>query len=148
MTQLPFQLDLEPPFLIVRFENPQRTLGWSITKPGFASARVVVWLEVRDDALAIHIDPAGFARAKLLSCGFTDAAVFMTSREIRLHHIAQARIGSAIVTCLTTVGLTNGERIGTRHRQDVSPAGTAVYNATYAGATEWSVELTPINAIQ
>lgn len=124
MTELPFGLDLEPPFLIVRFENTQRTLGWSITKPGFASARQVVWLDVRDDDLAIHIDPADFVRAKLLSRGLMDAAVFMTSREIQRHHIAQSRIGVATVTCLTTVGLSNGERVGKRHRQHASAVGT------------------------
>jgi adenosylcobinamide amidohydrolase len=124
MTELPFRLDLEPPFLIVRFENTQRTLGWSITMPGFASAREVVWLEVRDDDLAIHIDPVDFVGAKLLSRGLTDAAAFMTSREIQRHHIAQSRIGVATATCLTTVGLSNGEKVGKRHRQETSAVGT------------------------
>lgn len=124
MTQLPFLLDLEPRFLIVRFENAQRTLGWSITKPGFASAREVVWLEVRHDDLAIHVDPADFVRAKLSPRGLADAAAFMTSRDIRRHHVAQSRIGAATVTCLTTVGLSNGERVGKRHRQETSAVGT------------------------
>jgi adenosylcobinamide amidohydrolase len=124
MTQLPFRLDLEPPFLIVTFENLQRTLGWSITKPGFCATRVVVWLEVRNADLTPHVDPVEFLKKRLASRGLSDAAAFMTSREIRRHHISQSRVGSVIATCLTTVGLTNGERIGTRRGQDVLLPGT------------------------
>ncbi|WP_442755231.1 adenosylcobinamide amidohydrolase [Methylocystis sp. JAN1] len=225
MTELPFRPALEPPFLIVRFEKPQRTLGWSITKPGFASATEVVWLEVRDDDLAVHVDPVEFVTAKLSSRGLAGAAAFLTSREIRRHHLAQSRIGVVTVTCLTTVGLSNGEKVGKRHRRRTSAMGTvntlvhvsrplsdgafvetvsiatqartaaivetndlrdgpaisgtgtdcvlvaapegdapetcaglhtdlgeaigaAVYDATYAGAAEWSAELKPANAIQ
>jgi adenosylcobinamide amidohydrolase len=225
MTESPFRPALEPPFLIVRFEKPQQTLGWSITKPGFASAAEVVWLEVRDDDLAIHVDPVDFALAKLSSRGLTDAAVFMTSREIRCHHVAQSRIGVVTVTCLTTVGLSNGEKVGKRGKLKTSAVGTintlvhvsrplsagafvesisiatqartaaimetnelrdgpaitgtgtdcilvaapqgdaletcaglhtdlgeaigaAVYDATYAGAAEWSAELKPSNGIR
>lgn len=124
MTASLFRLDLEPPFLIVRFEKPQRILGWSITKPGFSFAKEVVWLEVHDDDLAIHIDPVDFVSAKLQSRGFTDAAAFMTSREIRRHHVVRSRIGRVAVTCLTTVGLSNGERVGKRRRQDAAVVGT------------------------
>ncbi len=225
MIEAPFRLAVERPFLIVRFEKPRRMLGWSITKPGFASAIEVVWLEVRDDDLAIHVDPVDFVRARLSPRGLADAAAFMTSREIQRHHVAQSRIGLVTVTCLTTVGLSNGEKVGKRHRRHTSAVGTvntlvhvsrplsdgafvesvsiatqartaaiiktndlrdgpaitgtgtdcilivapegdapetcaglhtdlgeaigaAVYGATYAGATEWSAELTPINVIQ
>lgn len=123
MTELPFLLDLELPFLIVRFDSALRTLGWSITKPRFASAREVAWLEVRDGDLALHIDPVDFLEAKLSSRGLADAAGFMTSREISRYQIAQARIGPATVTCLTTVGLSNGERIGRRSRQEICDSG-------------------------
>lgn len=124
MTQTPFRLDLAPPFLIVRFENRQRTLGWSITKPGFAWTREVVWLEVRDDDLGIHVDPLDFVRARLAPRGLADAAAFVTSREIARHHLARSRVGGAIVTCLTTVGLTNGEWVGTRRGRRDSAIGT------------------------
>lgn len=122
--RLPFRLDLEPPFLIVRFQEAQSMLGWSITKPGFSSAREVVWLEVRDDDLALDVDPVAFLKGRLSSRRLTEAAAFMTSREIRHHHLAQSRVGSITVTCVTTVGLSNGARIGYRPRENLSQLGT------------------------
>jgi adenosylcobinamide amidohydrolase len=122
--QLPFRLDCEPPFLVVRFQEPQNTLGWSITKPGFASAREIVWLEVHDHDLPPHIDPIAFLKDKLSSGGTSEAAAFMTSRDIRRHHVARSRVGAVIATCVTTVGLSNGERIGLRRRDKASAFGT------------------------
>lgn len=124
MKSLPFRLDLRHPLLTVRFESEQRILGWSLTKPGFATTRDVVWLEVRDADLGPHVDPLDFVRTKLSAQELDDAAAFMTAREIARHHIAQSRIGSAIVTCVTTVGLTNGEKIGERRGSHDCVAGT------------------------
>jgi adenosylcobinamide amidohydrolase len=124
MPPLPFRLELRSPFLMVRFDSDHRTLGWSLTKPGFASARDVVWLEVREADLGPHVDPLGFMRTKLCSQGLDDAAAFMTAREIARHHVAQSRVGRAVVTCVTTVGLTNGERVGERRWTHDSVAGT------------------------
>jgi len=122
--QLPFRLDCEPPFLVARFDEPQDILGWSIIKPGFASARAIVWLEVHDNDLPLHIDPLAFLNDKLALARIEDAAAFMTSREIRRHHVAQSRAGGVVATCVTTVGLSNGERIGSRRRVAISAVGT------------------------
>lgn len=124
MKSLPFRLELRHPLLIVSFEAEQRILGWSLTKPGFATARDVVWLEVRDADLGPHVDPLDFVRTKLSAQGLNDAAAFMTAREIARHHIAQSRIGSAMVACVTTVGLTNGEKVGERLGSHDCVAGT------------------------
>lgn len=124
MPPLPFRLELRPPFLIVRFDADHRTLGWSLTKPGFAATRAVVWLEVRDADLGPHVDPLDFMRTKLSSQGLDDAAAFMTAREIARHHVAQSRVGRADVACVTTVGLTNGERVGERRGAHDCVAGT------------------------
>lgn len=146
MPPLPFRLELRPPFLIIRFDADHRTLGWSLTKPGFASARDVAWLEVRDADLGPHVDPLGFMRAKLSAEGLDDAAAFMTAREIARHHIAQSRVGRAIVTCVTTVGLTNGERVGERRWAHDCVAGTIntlvhISHALSAGAFVESISL-------
>ncbi|WP_051134339.1 adenosylcobinamide amidohydrolase [Methylocystis sp. ATCC 49242] len=124
MKHLPFRLELRHPLLIVRFEAEQRILGWSLTKPGFARTRDVVWLEVRDADLGPHVDPLDFVRTKLSAQELDDAAAFMTAREIARHHMAQSRIGTAIVTCVTTVGLTNGEKVGERRGSHDCVAGT------------------------
>jgi adenosylcobinamide amidohydrolase len=124
MTEALFQLSLEPPYLIVRFGLAQRMLGWSITRPGFGLVREVVWIEVRDADLPLHVDPLDFVSAKLASRGLAEAVVFLTSREIRHHHLARSRIGSATATCLTTVGLSNGEKVGARQQRAAKAVGT------------------------
>jgi adenosylcobinamide amidohydrolase len=120
----PFRLELRPPFLIVRFDTDCQILGWSLTKPGFATTRDVAWLEVRDADLGPHIDPLDFLRRKLSAEGLDDAAAFMTAREIARHHVAQSRVGHGAVACVTTVGLTNGERVGERRWSHDYVAGT------------------------
>ena len=110
----PFSIHCAPPFLTARFAAPQRTLGWSLLHPGFATIRDVVWLEVRDRDLPPDVDPAALLRAKLGEIGLPDALAFMTARDIRRHHLGRHRVEEVAAACLTTVGLTNGERIGSR----------------------------------
>jgi adenosylcobinamide amidohydrolase len=124
MTSLPFQLELKPRLLILRFKKAHRTLGWPINRPGFASTQAVIWLEVSDDELGAHIDPLAFVRARLAPHGLANAAAFMTAREITRYHVAQQRVGDAAVACLTTVGLTNGEWIGSRRSRREFAVGT------------------------
>ncbi len=124
MTKAPFHLHLEPPYLIVDFGKTQRALGWSITLPGFGSTQRVVWMEVRESDLPLHVDPVAFVDSRLSACGLAEAAVFLTSREIRFHHLARSRIGACAVTCLTTVGLSNGEKVGARQQTAPKAMGT------------------------
>jgi len=120
---MPFALDCAPPFLKVRFGEPQRTLGWSLLHPGFAIVSDVVWVEVRNSDLGPSTDPGTFLRARLAQSGRPDALGFMTSRDIRRHHSCRRRIDAVEAVCLTTVGLSNGERVGAR-RASGSHAGT------------------------
>ncbi len=122
--EAPFELNCAPPLLVIRFKTPQKILGWSLTKPGFASTREIVWFEVRDGDLPLHVDPVAFLKQKLSASGFDDAAAFMTSREIRRHHVAQSRVGGVVATCVATVGLSNGERVGARRRPGPAAIGT------------------------
>ena len=109
-----FAVDCTPPFLTARFTEPQRTLGWSLLHPGFAIITDVVWVEVRNSDLGPSIDPHAFLKARLARAGFPNALAFMTSRDIRRHHFCRRRAGAVEAACLTTVGLSNGERVGTR----------------------------------
>lgn len=115
--EIPFVTECAPPFLTARFAAPQRTLGWSLLHPGFAVARDVVWVEVRNQDLGPAIDPQAFLRARLVVAGLPDALAFMTSRDIRRHQLCTRRVEAVEATCLTTVGLSNGERIGARKSQ-------------------------------
>jgi len=120
----PFRLACEPPLLVVLFDEPVDTVGWSILKPGFVSVREIVWLEVHDGDLSIHVDPTAFLQEKLAGSGLNEAAAFMTSRDIRRHHVAQSIVVGVIATCLTTVGLSNAERVGSRRRSEAHAFGT------------------------
>ena len=111
---MPFTLDCAPPFLTLRFAEPQRTLGWSLLHPGFAVARDVVWVEVRNRDLGPSVDPLAFLAARRAEAGLPDALAFMTSRDISRHHRAERTVEGIVATCVTTVGLANAERVGAR----------------------------------
>lgn len=110
----PFAINCTPPFLTVRFASPQRTLGWSLLYPGFAVVTDVVWVEVRNSDLGPLIDPHKFLKAQLGQAKLANALAFMTSRDIRRHHHSKRHAEGVEATCLTTVGLSNGERVGAR----------------------------------
>jgi adenosylcobinamide amidohydrolase len=111
-----FVVSCAPPFLTARFSGPRRTLSWSLTHPGFASAREVVWLEVRNADLAGGVDPVALLRSGLAEIGLPEALGFMTSRDIRNYHLRRRVADDVTGDCLTTVGLSNGERVGARRR--------------------------------
>ncbi|WP_245300064.1 adenosylcobinamide amidohydrolase [Methylocystis bryophila] len=100
--------------LVVRFDEPMQTLGWPVLKPGFASAREIVWLEVHDGDLPIHVDAVAFLKEKLAAESLVEAAAFMTSRDIRRHYVKHCGVGAVAATCVATVGLSNAERVGSR----------------------------------
>jgi adenosylcobinamide amidohydrolase len=64
-------------------------------------------------------------RAKLEKAGMTDALAFMTSRDITRHHSRRAKVEAVEAACLTTVGLSNAERVGARK---TIPAKTGTIN--------------------
>ena len=109
---LPFTLTCEPPFLIVAFAAAQDTLGWSLTAPGFVEARTIAWLEVRNADLTPEVDPITHIREKFTAKGLGDGLGFLTSRDIRRHHLSQSTVGDATATVVATVGLSNGEHVG------------------------------------
>ncbi|MEF3367129.1 adenosylcobinamide amidohydrolase [Methylocystis sp. 9N] len=120
----PFALDCAPPFLVIRFDDIHRTLGWSIARPGFQYLREIAWLEVRDADLSPDVDPVAFLKERLASKGLAEAAAFMTARDVRRHHLARSQVGDIAATCVTTVGLSNAERVGTRRHGAARRVGT------------------------
>jgi adenosylcobinamide amidohydrolase len=109
-----FDIVCAPPLLTARFVQPQRTLGWTLLHPGFATIHVVVWFEVLNRDLGPDVDPRAFLRRKLADTGFPDALAFITSCDIRRRRFAAATVEGVTTSCLTTVGLSNGERVGSR----------------------------------
>ena len=53
--------------------------------------------------------------------GMSDAVAFMTSRDIRRHHIAHRNVERCTASCIATVGLANGETIGARRKVEAFP---------------------------
>jgi adenosylcobinamide amidohydrolase len=123
ITAPPFVIQCKRPFLIARLSSPHRTLGWSLLHPGFAIIRDVVWVEVRSRDLGPGVDPTILLKTKLVEAGFPDALAFMTSRDVTRWRFSEARVEDVEAACLTTVGLSNGERVGSRRSQRAA-AGT------------------------
>lgn len=123
-SRLPFALSCRAPFLIASFDAPQSMLSWSLTKPGFRVAREVAWLEVRNADLPPGADPLHWIERTFSDGGLGDAVTLVTSRTITRYHHAQATVEGCTATCLATVGLSNGERVGQRSAVPVRVPGT------------------------
>lgn len=109
-----FQVTLDRPFLVARFARDQRMVSWSINRPGFTTARTVAWLEVRNSDLTADLDVLAWFQARLEGAGLAGAVGLMTSRNVTHHHLAVRRVEAVTATCLVTLGLNNGERVGAR----------------------------------
>jgi adenosylcobinamide amidohydrolase len=99
-------------------------LSWSLTKPGFQDASRVAWLEVRNADLPPSVDPLVSIARMMDSAGLQDAVTLVTSRNIARYHLSQATVDDETATCLATVGLSNGERVGERCTEPVWLPGT------------------------
>jgi len=115
---------LEPPFLLATFPVPHRVLSWSMLRPGFHTVHRVAWLEIHNRDLPPDVDAAQLIRDRVGGARLDDAVVFVTSRDIHRHHLERAAVETERATCLTTVGLSNSERVGVRLHQPPPLAGT------------------------
>lgn len=116
-----FAVDCARPLMVARFPAPQRMVSWSLNRPGFVSAEMVAWLEVRNADLGPGLDPRAWFEARLAAAGLAEAVGLMTSRNIAHHHLALRQVEDVTAACLVTLGLNNGECVGTRF----SPAAAA-----------------------
>ncbi len=114
-------IECDPPFLIVRLPTDCMTLGWSLSRPGFAEASTIAWLEVRNADLTPDIDPLALLRLRLETRGLGEAVAFMTSRNVRRHHVAERNVDGVAACCVATVGLANGEAVGARRMVEAFP---------------------------
>ena len=107
-----FSVSCASPYLVAEFATPQTMLSWSLTRPGFVTARRVAWLHVRNDDLPIGVDPVELLETRMAAAGHANAVHLMTSRDVRHHHLACASSGTVTADCLATVGLGNAARVG------------------------------------
>jgi adenosylcobinamide amidohydrolase len=106
------------PWLIASFARPQRVVSWSLNRPGFASVSRVAWLEVGNAELAGVEDPAAWFRQRLASASLEDSVGLITARNVSCYEFAAADVEGVRAECLITLGLNNGETVGSR----VNPA--------------------------
>lgn len=118
-----WRLRHDHPWLVAAFPEPRRVLSWSLTRPGFVTARAVVWREVRNADLPPDLDARAWLGRDLAAAGLADAVAMMTSRPLVHRRSALAEAGGARAACLATVGLSNAERAGER-RRPAARAGT------------------------
>jgi adenosylcobinamide amidohydrolase len=122
--QEPLTLALDPPLLVAAFADPQRVLSWSMLRPGIIVARRFAWLEVRNADLPSHLDAMEIVRQRVADAGLNDAVILVTSRDIRRYRHVSANVESEQAQCVTTVGLSNSERVGERLHRPPPFAGT------------------------
>lgn len=122
----PFGIACARPFLVASFARPHRMAGWSVNRPGLVTADRVAWLEVANEELVGIADPSAWFGRRLEENGLADAVGLMTARNVARHEHAQATVEGIRADCLITLGLNNGEAVGSRagaHRHHLD-AGT------------------------
>jgi adenosylcobinamide amidohydrolase len=115
---------LRPRLLVVSFDTAVRTCGWAVVGGGFALARHVAWVEVRNADLPAGADPRVVAGDRLRADGIDgDAVALLTSRTVAAFERDDRRDGDAAATAIVTVGLSNALRVGDPAGAE-RPAGT------------------------
>lgn len=115
---------LDRPWLELDLGTPHRVLSWSLNRPGFVSARHILWREVRDADLTEAFDAVRWLRGELAGRGRSDAVAMLTSRDLGSFQSAEACVEGVTARCVATVGLSNAERVGTRLHRTARGPGT------------------------
>lgn len=105
---------LDRPWLEFDLGAPVQVLSWAINRPGFVTARRILWREVRNADLPRDMDVTGWLQQRLVARDAQDAVCFLTSRDVAAFEQAQAVAGDVTAHCVATVGLSNAERVGAR----------------------------------
>ena len=93
-----FNVRCDRPFLVATFQEPHTVLSWAVARPGFETAREVVWLEVHESELPVDVDHKGLLDRRLSAAGLTGAVAMMTSRDVRCRRLSSARSGQVSPT--------------------------------------------------
>ncbi|WP_103335827.1 adenosylcobinamide amidohydrolase [Pseudotabrizicola formosa] len=105
---------LDRPWLVADLQRPRRILSFAPHRPGFVTARHVLWREVRNADLTTGFDVSDWFVRELAQQGHAEAVGMLTSRDIGRFVQAEARVEGYEAACLATVGLGNAEAVGSR----------------------------------
>lgn len=115
---------LDRPWLTFDLGGSMNVLSWALNRPGFVTARRIVWREVRDADLTKDFDVRHWLSEELQNRGETQSVAFLTSRRIDRFHYVEAESGCVKACALATVGLSNVERVGHRRQANSALFGT------------------------
>ena len=115
---------LDRPWLTLELGRTMRVLSWALNRPGLVTAERIVWREVRNADLPVDFEVEPWFDATLTARGERDSIAFLTSRDVRRYHVAEARVGDVAAFALATVGLSNAERVGQRRAAEPAAVGT------------------------
>lgn len=107
-------IELTAPWLRFDLGQEMEVLSWSINRPGFVRASEILWREVRNADLPPGMDVRHWLDGALKQRASTDAVVLLTSRDITCFETRIALVGEVEAQAIATVGLSNGERVGSR----------------------------------
>ena len=117
-------ITLDRPWLTFDLGARMRVHSWALNRPGFVTASRIIWREVRNAALPEGFDVRAWYLAELAERGDGDSVAFLTSRDIRHYHTAEAYVAPASAVAVATVGLSNAERVGHRRAVPTTEHGT------------------------
>jgi adenosylcobinamide amidohydrolase len=109
---------LSRPWLIADLGAPMRVLSFAPYRPGFVTARHIVWRELKNADLPVGLEVDDWIATEMARTDHVDAVGLLTSRNITRFKRAEVTVEGARVAALATVGLGNAERIGARTPRD------------------------------
>jgi adenosylcobinamide amidohydrolase len=98
--------------LVVRFDEPQRTLSWAVCGGGLGRASAVVWRHVQEHELEPPIDPAALLMCELGDAGLGGAVGLLTARDLSRFELETLSADGMTAHALATVGLGNALAVG------------------------------------
>ncbi|KFI33150.1 adenosylcobinamide amidohydrolase [Haematobacter missouriensis] len=128
---------LDRPWLRCDLGRMRRVLSWSLNRPGFVSARHILWREVRDADLTTDLDTGRWFTGELARSGDTEAVGLLTSRDVGTWRGASAEVEGIRAQAVVTAGLSNAERVGRRRpvTPDYRAAGGVAGTVSTSGVT-------------
>jgi len=102
------------PWLDVDLGGEMQVLSHAPHRPGFVSARRILWREVRNADLPPRLDARDWLAQQLAGRDAQDAVCFLTSRTVSSFVQREASVSTTRAVAVATVGLSNAERVGTR----------------------------------
>ncbi|MGR3515144.1 MAG: adenosylcobinamide amidohydrolase [Paracoccaceae bacterium] len=118
------EVTLDRPWLRFDLGEEMRVLSWALNKPGFVTARRILWREVRNADLPRDLDVHAWLARILEETGETDSVAFLTSRNIDAFLRKRCVVGDTAAEAVVTVGLSNAERVGLRRTRSHLDVGT------------------------